>query len=98
MHHRRLLKATVSVLALSAASVLVAAPEAHARVTKIQITSKETAFGGYRFSGVGAYEKIVGKAFGELDPKDPRTAVSSTFSSRRRTPTARSSTRSISIS
>jgi len=32
-------------------------------------------FGGYVFKDVGAYEKIVGKAFGELDPKDPKNAV-----------------------
>jgi hypothetical protein len=67
---------TVSLLALSAAGVLVAAPAADARVTKIQITSKQSpTFGGYAFEGVGPYEKIVGKAFGELDPKDPKNAV-----------------------
>ena len=68
--------ATVSLLALSAAAVLVAAPDADARVTKIQITSRQSpTFGGYAFEGVGPYEKIVGKAFGELDPKDPNNAV-----------------------
>lgn len=72
MRDRRLLMGTVSLLALSA---LVAAPGAHARVTKIQITTKEApTFGGYAFTGVGAYEKIVGKAYGELDPKDPKNA------------------------
>ena len=75
MRDRRMLKGTVSLLALGA-GVLIAAPDAHARVTKIQILSKESpAFGGYVFGGVGAYEKIVGKAFGELDPKDPKNAV-----------------------
>jgi hypothetical protein len=66
----------VSLLALSVGAVLVASPAAQARVTKIQITSKESpTFGGYAFKGVGAYEKIVGKAFGELDPNDPKNAV-----------------------
>src|SRR5215471_1979736 len=66
---------TVSLLALSAGAVLAASP-ADARVTKIQITSKELPiFGGYAFKGVGPYEKIVGKAFGELDPNDPKNAV-----------------------
>jgi hypothetical protein len=67
---------TVSLLALSAAAILVAAPDADARVTKIQITSRQSpTFGGHAFEGVGPYEKIVGKAFGELDPKDPKNAV-----------------------
>src|SRR5947209_16248899 len=53
----------------------VAAP-AEARVKKIQITTKESpTFGGYSWPGVGQYEKIVGKAFSELDPKDPKNAV-----------------------
>src|ERR1700681_2077250 len=76
MRDRRGLMGTVSLLALSAAAVLVAVPAADARVTKIEIISKEApAFGGYVFKDVGAYEKIVGKAFGELDPKDPKNAV-----------------------
>jgi hypothetical protein len=67
---------TVSLLALSAAAVMVAAPDADARVTRIQITSRQSpTFGGYAFEGVGPYEKIIGKAFGELDPKDPKNAV-----------------------
>ena len=76
MRDRRVLLGAVSLFALSAAGILIAAPDAHARVTKIQIMSKESpAFGGYAFKGVGAYEKIVGKAFGELDPKDPKNSV-----------------------
>ena len=75
MRNRRVLMGTVSLLALSAAGLLIAAP-AEARVTKIQITEKQSpTFGGYVFKDVGAYEKIVGKAYGELDPKDPKNAV-----------------------
>ena len=56
-------------------AVCVAVP-AQARVKKIQITAKESpTFGGYSWPGVGQYEKIVGKAYGELDPKDPRNVV-----------------------
>ncbi len=55
---------------------LCGAVPAHARVKKVQITAKESpTFGGYSWPGVGQYEKIVGKAFGELDPKDPSNAV-----------------------
>jgi len=53
-----------------------AAAPAHARIRKIQITAKQSpTFGGYSWPGVGQYEKIVGKAFGELDPKDPTNAI-----------------------
>src|SRR5260370_12967915 len=53
-----------------------AAAPAHGRVKKIQITTKESpTFGGYSWPGVGQYEKIVGKAFGELDPNDSKNAA-----------------------
>jgi hypothetical protein len=69
-----------------------------ARVTKIQITSRQSpTFGGYAFEGVGPYEKIVGKAFGELDPKDPKNAAI-VDSWRPKMATGRSSMRSISTS
>jgi Alpha/beta hydrolase domain len=56
-------------------SVLAAVP-AEAHIRKIQITSREApTFGGYSWPGVGQYEKIVGKAFGELDPRDPKNTV-----------------------
>ncbi len=61
---------------LAAVCATIAASPAQARITKIQIISKESpTFGGYSWPGVGPYEKIVGKAFGELDPKDPKNAV-----------------------
>jgi hypothetical protein len=49
---------------------------AQARITKVQIvTSESPTFGGYSWPGVGQYEKIAGKAFGEVDPNDPKNAV-----------------------
>jgi hypothetical protein len=66
-------KLTVSALA---AVIWLCAPDARAHITKIQITQKESpTFGGYAWPGVGQYEKIVGKAFGEVDPVDPKNAV-----------------------
>ena len=60
---------------IAAALLLVAASAADARITKIRIVSKESpTFGGYRFAGVGQYEKLVGKAYGELDPNDPKNS------------------------
>src|SRR5438046_5535639 len=53
-----------------------AAVPAHASIRKIQITARESpTFGGYSWPGVGQYEKIVGKAYGELDPSDRKNAV-----------------------
>jgi hypothetical protein len=50
--------------------------DALARITRIQITAQETpTFGGYAWPGVGRYEKLVGKAYGEVDPQDPKNAV-----------------------
>jgi len=62
--------------ALALAGLLAVTARVDARVTRIQVTTKESpTFGGYSFAGVGPYEKIVGKAFGELDPNDPKNAV-----------------------
>jgi len=44
---------------------------ARARITRIEITQVESpAFGGASFGDTGAYEKLVGRAFGEVDPRD----------------------------
>jgi hypothetical protein len=49
---------------------------AEARITKIEITSKESpTFEGKSFGTVGQYEKLFGRAHGEVDPKDRRNAV-----------------------
>src|SRR5256712_11142126 len=73
---RRGLARLGAVCALTAAGAMITAAPAEARVKKIQITTKESpTFGGYSWPGVGQYEKTVGKAFGELDPKDPKNAV-----------------------
>jgi hypothetical protein len=64
------------VLVLGLAGILMFAPDVDARITKIQIVTTESpTFGGYAWPGVGAYEKIVGKAFGEVDPADPKNSV-----------------------
>lgn len=66
-------------LRLAAAAVVGAlsfASTADAQITKIEIVTKESpTFGGYAFPAVGQYEKIVGKAFGELDPNAPGNTV-----------------------
>jgi hypothetical protein len=50
--------------------------EAQARITRIEIKRVEQpTFQGRSFGTVGAYEKLVGRAFGEVDPNDPRNAL-----------------------
>ena len=41
---------------------------------KIEISRVENAFAGMSFGSVGPYEKIVGRAFGEVDPSHPLNA------------------------
>jgi hypothetical protein len=56
--------------------VLIAATAAaDARVTKIEIARREPFAAGISFGSVGAYEKVVGRFHGELDPKNPLDAV-----------------------
>src|SRR3979409_2301193 len=61
-----------------AAGMVIAAPAAEARITRVEIDAtrfQSPTFGGYAWPGVGQYEKIVGRAFGEVNPTDPKNAV-----------------------
>src|SRR5712691_12093670 len=62
---------------LVAAVVVLAAPSiGGARITRIEITRVESpTFDGTSFGTVGQYEKLVGRAYGEVDPSDPRNAI-----------------------
>ena len=51
--------------------LLLAASAADARVTRIEILRTEPLAAGQAFGTVGAYEKLVGRFHGELDPSDP---------------------------
>jgi hypothetical protein len=68
-----------ALLAAAATGVLaasLAATGAEARVTRIVIEKKTSpAFNGQTFGGAGQYETLAGKAYGELDPKDPHNAI-----------------------
>jgi len=47
-----------------------------ARIVRLEITSVQSpTFEGRTFGSVGAYEKLRGKAYGELDPTSPQNAV-----------------------
>jgi Alpha/beta hydrolase domain len=68
--------ALLTTLLVSAAVGLAAPSPAEAHITRIDITRVESpTFEGASFGEVGPYEKVVGRAFGEVDPRDPRNAV-----------------------
>ncbi len=49
---------------------------AQARIIRIEITSVQSpTFDGKMFGRVGAYEKLRGRAYGELDPTTPQNAI-----------------------
>ena len=57
-------------------SVLLTGPIAQARIVRIEITGRQSpTFEGKSFGRVGAYEKLRGKAYGELDPASPQNAL-----------------------
>ncbi|HTT05524.1 MAG TPA: alpha/beta hydrolase domain-containing protein [Steroidobacteraceae bacterium] len=59
-----------SVIALSVLCSL-ATGAAQAHLLRLTITGRSTAFAGRSFGATGRYELLVGKAYGELDPRDP---------------------------
>lgn len=61
---------------LAAFTLLAAAGTAEARITRIDIKRVESpTFEGRSFGTVGPYEKLVGRAYGEINPADPRNAA-----------------------
>src|SRR6266850_3604939 len=65
----------LTLLGMLSAGAVAAATAAEAGITKIEIISRGPAYGGFAFPGVGPYERIVGKAFGEISPTDRRNAL-----------------------
>lgn len=46
-----------------------------ARVTKIDVVKTEPAFGGQSFGDAGVFERVIGRARGEVDPKAPENLI-----------------------
>ena len=57
------------------AGCTVAGESAEARITRIEITKIEPAFSGQSFGDVGPYERLIGKAYGEVDPMHASNAT-----------------------
>src|SRR5882757_7860341 len=68
---------TFAVRALATTGVLMAlAPAAsQARIVRVEITQTTPAWGGRNFGEIGAYERVIGKAYGEIDPQLPSNAM-----------------------
>ncbi len=60
-------------LALSV--VALAQSPCDARVTRLEIDQREVVADGQPFGAAGAYERLTGTAYFEVDPKDPHNAV-----------------------
>jgi Alpha/beta hydrolase domain len=48
---------------------------ARAEVTKVEISSRQDVLGGKNFGAVGAYEKLIGKIYFAIDPKNAHNKV-----------------------
>lgn len=60
---------------LAALALLASVAQAGARITRIEITRTDPAFGGAAFADVGSYETMVGTAYGEVDPADAHNSI-----------------------
>ena len=58
--------------AIGFASLAFMIAAANARITHIEITKSEPAFGGQSFGDAGVYEHLTGRVTGELDPPIPQ--------------------------
>ena len=60
--------------AVAAGTAALATATAEARITRIEIAKTEPAFAGASFGAAGTYERLTGKAYGEVDPRSPANA------------------------
>ena len=70
------LKKTIApLLSVTVIFVGLAPTVSQARIVRLEITETKPAFDGRNFGEVGAYERVIGKAYGEVDPQAPSNAV-----------------------
>ena len=66
----------ISRIVCSGLAILTCATVADARILRILVEQRESpAFDGQAFGAAGQFEKLSGRVFGELDPKDPKNAI-----------------------
>lgn len=61
--------------AFVAAALAIAPVASQARIVRLEITQTVPVFGGRSFGNTGAYERVIGKAYGEVDPQSPSNAA-----------------------
>lgn len=61
--------------AAAALCIIFAPAVSQARIVRIEIQRIEPAFGGASFGAAGTYERVIGRAHGEVDPKTPGNAI-----------------------
>lgn len=65
----------VQALAISAALLTLTPVASQARIVRVEISQTVPAFGGRNFGEIGAYERAIGKAYGEVDPTSPSNSM-----------------------
>jgi hypothetical protein len=65
--HRTILLAALLVCGLS--SVV------EARIVRLEIVRAEPTFAGQSYGNAGPYQHIIARAYGEVDPADPKNAI-----------------------
>jgi hypothetical protein len=70
------MKSRIGTLLALAVLLFTAIPSAEARITRVVFTRVESpTFGGASFGAAGEFEKLVGTAYGEVDPSHPLNAI-----------------------
>ena len=68
-------KIIAPILSATVAFVALAPTVSQARIVRLEIAETKPAFGGRNFGEVGVYERVIGKAYGEVDPQQASNAV-----------------------
>jgi hypothetical protein len=68
-------KTIVPLLSATAICMALAPTPSQARIVRIEVTETKSAFGGRNFGEVGPFERVIGKAYGEVDPQLPGNAM-----------------------
>ena len=70
VYTRNILGMALAVLVVALAPALV-----RAEVTRVEITSRQDVLAGKTFGTAGAYEKLIGKVYFAVDPKNPQNRI-----------------------
>src|SRR5689334_54659 len=68
-------KIVAPMLSGTAAALALLPTLSQARIVRVEITDTKPAFDGRSFGEVGPYERVIGKAYGEVDPQQPANAL-----------------------